>query len=403
MKIIFDDIGQVIIDEFNGKAAWLFLEDKYEEELILQGSYGLSEKQINGFKKLRIKKPVVNEKLKNRIPKQVQTIDEISMHSGYDFSFMNSIKYVASYTIYCDEKVMGVMCIGYEDEESMLYKSGAFVDGICNQLAMLIKNQLLFNEAKQELSKRVKVEEELRLFFNTAKEIMSIIDINGKFIKFNNEWINLGWNKEGILEKDIFELVHKEDRKALIELLHSKNEVTEITIRLVCKDEQYRWISWKFKYIKERDVFVSTGRDITEDIKVKEKNEILEKTVQIENLRTEFFANISHEFKTPLNIILSTIQLINKNVEVSKIKAIEGVNLVRYMEALNKNSYRLLRLVNNIIDMTKRDAGFYNIEKGNYNIISIVEDITQSAAEYIKSKDIKLILYLKDFLKLIMY
>ena len=124
---------------------------------------------------------------------------------------------------------------------------------------------------------------------------------------------------------------------------------------------------------------------------MREKTKELEKAVEIESIRNEFFANISHEFKTPLNIILTTMQLIVQNIYAGKIAADESVDLAKYTKAIKQNSYRLLRLVNNLIDMTKIDAGYYEIVLGNYNIISIVEDITLSVSSYMEEKGLNLI------------
>lgn len=85
------------------------------------------------------------------------------------------------------------------------------------------------------------------------------------------------------------------------------------------------------------------------------------------------------------------MQLINKNIENKNIISNEEVDLKKYMTSIKQNCYRLLRLVNNIIDMNKIDYGYYDIELGNYNIVSVVEDITMSVLEYIKNKGIELI------------
>ncbi len=60
------------------------------------------------------------------------------------------------------------------------------------------------------------------------------------------------------------------------------------------------------------------------------------------------------------------------------------------MTSIKQNCYRLLRLVNNIIDMSKLDNGYYDIKFGNYNIVSVVEDITMSILGYINDKGIEL-------------
>ena len=85
------------------------------------------------------------------------------------------------------------------------------------------------------------------------------------------------------------------------------------------------------------------------------------------------------------------LQLINHNIEKGFICAKEEVDLKRYMNSIKQNSYRLLRLVNNLIDITKIDTGYYELQLANYNIVSIVEDITISVAEYIENKGIELI------------
>ena len=85
------------------------------------------------------------------------------------------------------------------------------------------------------------------------------------------------------------------------------------------------------------------------------------------------------------------MQVINKNIENKSIISIKGANLDRYMNSIKQNCYRLLRLVNNIIDISKIDYGYYDIELGNYNIVSVVEDITMSVLEYVNNKGIELV------------
>lgn len=103
------------------------------------------------------------------------------------------------------------------------------------------------------------------------------------------------------------------------------------------------------------------------------------------NYKYDFFTNVSHELKTPINIILATTQLILKSMENQKDFSID--EMTRYMNSIKQNSFRLLRLVNNILDSAKISDGYYTINLSNQNIVSIIEDIVMSTADYIKGKN----------------
>lgn len=116
------------------------------------------------------------------------------------------------------------------------------------------------------------------------------------------------------------------------------------------------------------------------NVMIAENKRLLEETVQYDKLKTEFIANISHELKTPLNIIFCTAQLFSsKNDNGDKL---EGEKFDNYISTIKQNCYRLLRLVNNLIDITKIDSGFMELKLKNQNIVEVVEDITLSIAQY---------------------
>jgi signal transduction histidine kinase len=127
----------------------------------------------------------------------------------------------------------------------------------------------------------------------------------------------------------------------------------------------------------------------SKEIILTEKKRQLDEAIINDQLKTEFFSNISHELKTPLNIILSIIQLLHKYTD-EKLITSEEKDLYRYLYMMKQNSYRLIRLVNNLIDMTKIDAGYLNTDLKNYDIVTVVEDITQSVADYIKEKGLSI-------------
>jgi len=116
----------------------------------------------------------------------------------------------------------------------------------------------------------------------------------------------------------------------------------------------------------------------------------LKEAITANNIKSKFLANISHELKTPINVIVSALQMTNiivENIEKLEIKS----KLHKYNGMMMQNSYRLIRLINNLIDITKIDSGFKNITRQNVDIVKIVEDITLSVASFVESKKIELI------------
>ena len=117
---------------------------------------------------------------------------------------------------------------------------------------------------------------------------------------------------------------------------------------------------------------------------------LLDETVLSETLKSEFFSNLSHELRTPLNVILSALQLLDTYTSCNDINELK-IRLKKYCNIMKQNCYRQLRLVNNIIDITKLDAGFFDLNLQNCNIVNIVESVTLSVAQYIKSKSIDVV------------
>lgn len=141
---------------------------------------------------------------------------------------------------------------------------------------------------------------------------------------------------------------------------------------------------WNFRDITEKTQL----RKLQKEVKIKER--LLEEAKEYENIKDQFFSTISHELKTPLNIILGVVQLIDKTFCQENVCANHD-KLKKYMNISKQNCFRLVKLINNLIDITKFDSGFMHMEFKNYNIVSVIENITLSISEFVESKGIQLI------------
>ncbi|MBZ9636277.1 ATP-binding protein [Clostridium sp. FP1] len=124
--------------------------------------------------------------------------------------------------------------------------------------------------------------------------------------------------------------------------------------------------------------------DVTNEIK---SNIVMEKALKSQG---ELLVNISHELKTPLNVIFATAQLFNMYCESGSLDDKKN-SIVKYIDSIKQNSYRLSKIINNIVDLSKIEAGFYKLNLSNNNIVEVVEEIVMSVTTFTDSKDLNII------------
>ena len=103
---------------------------------------------------------------------------------------------------------------------------------------------------------------------------------------------------------------------------------------------------------------------------------------QIDTVKSQFFANISHEFRTPLTLILGQIE----SVMSSGIEIREKAKL----QVANRNARRLLSLINQLLDLSKIEAGNMEMEVLQYNIVSFLKNLLYSFESMAAAKKIEL-------------
>ena len=142
-------------------------------------------------------------------------------------------------------------------------------------------------------------------------------------------------------------------------------------------------------------LFMRVAIDITErkhmeelERYVEEERKKLYEIKEYDRIKTEFFSNISHELRTPINVIFSALQMHELKLRDC---SFQDSNFYKYTKIMKQNCYRLLRLVNNIIDITKIDSGYFDMNESNVDIVNLVENITLSVADYIENKGLSLI------------
>lgn len=107
--------------------------------------------------------------------------------------------------------------------------------------------------------------------------------------------------------------------------------------------------------------------------------------LKIENDNKENFTlNITHDMRSHLNVIISALQYIeNNNINLKDEK--------KYLNIIKRNGYKILKLINNLIDTSKLENNYYKLKKRNIDIVSMVEGTVECIEKYSLEKNIQLI------------
>ena len=120
------------------------------------------------------------------------------------------------------------------------------------------------------------------------------------------------------------------------------------------------------------------------------KEELIDRLIDLSETKKsqeDFILNISHDLRSPLNIILSILQCYKD--EYNNIENMQQCQ--KHMESIKRNGYKILKLVNNLIDTTKLERKHYNIKRENLDIINLIEWNIASIDKYANQKNISLV------------
>ena len=174
-------------------------------------------------------------------------------------------------------------------------------------------------------------------------------------------------------------------KKESLEIRHIELANKLFALVVITYDESKNYFSKKDSYLNEilsKIGYIVKQIENNSEIKyITEKKKELEDVIKLESMKVEFLSNMSHEFRTPINIILAITQLLNMHN-----KSLSDEKYKEYLNVLKQNSYRLLRLINNIMDITKVNSDSDQLNLVNCNIVSVLEEIVMSTVLYASEK-----------------
>ena len=218
----------------------------------------------------------------------------------------------------------------------------------------------------------------------------------GKII-FNSRFATmLGYAPEEMTPTISFlrNLIHPDDKSKVDEILElylSHNlSIYEVECRFLTKSGDWRWILERAKLFEYEDQVIGPYKMVGTHLDIHEKKiqaEQLQRALLVAKTATEaksqFLSNMSHEIRTPLTSIIGFAEIAKEqgHTEEERIKA---------LEIIFNNGNHLLDIINNILDLSKIDAGAITIENIKFDFLNIIQDVTEMIIPKAKDKNLAL-------------
>ena len=245
----------------------------------------------------------------------------------------------------------------------------------------------------RDITDRVKTEEALRLTQFSVDQSADAAFWMGKDARFF--YVNdaackaLGYTKEELLQMTAFD-VDKHFRKEIwedywAEIKEKKTFAIESTHRTKDGHEFPVELIVNFLEFDGKEYNCAFARDIT-DRKQYEKNlkEAKERAEQANRVKSEFISNISHEIRTPLNSIIGFSEMLASHVQDSRHR--------EYAASIKSAGNSLLMLINDILDLSKIEAGKLEISLGSVDLRTLITEISQVFAVKVALKNLDFVI-----------
>ncbi|MBX7421806.1 HAMP domain-containing histidine kinase [Clostridium chauvoei] len=250
-----------------------------------------------------------------------------------------------------------------------------------NNKLEIINNRIKVRNIEMERSQEFMMEREgmYRNFLGVIpKPIVKINTLNNRIFYCNKSFLSLIGEKnirnvinkklDSIIEHNIYfnDFFNLDKNKGYMALLKGK-EPRNLEIRLLKIDEYNNKIMFSLE-------------DITEKVEMEKMKKEMEENKLKDILKKNFLSNISHDLKTPINVIYSAVQIDEILISNNDINSLR-----KYNDISQKNCLTLIQLTNNLIDISKINIAYLHPKLEVRNIVSDIEEKVISLAEYVKN------------------
>jgi PAS domain S-box-containing protein len=212
-------------------------------------------------------------------------------------------------------------------------------------------------------------DQEARLrFFDLAQDLFSIARFDGRLEQLNPAWETvLGYPLNELLLQRFLDFVHPEDRELTAsetQRLRMGGRSVDFENRYRFRDGGYRWLSWRAVAVPAEERIYAVARDVSERKK-------------LDQVKSDFVSVVSHELRTPLTSIRGSLGLLSGGVGGEIPEPAKSL-----IEIAAKNCDRLVRLINDILDVEKVASGSMRFRFQLVDLAILVQQAVETNQAY---------------------
>jgi PAS domain S-box-containing protein len=247
-------------------------------------------------------------------------------------------------------------------------------------------------DVTEQVEARQAIRESENYFRSLAETLPQIIwtaKPSGEINYTNSQWTDFS----AASDTNWVNLAHPEDRRRTREAwMHAidSGEPLEVDVRFRSKTGAYRW--FLLRAVSSKDAqgriinWYGSATDIEErKLQAKELSEAKSEAERANATKSAFLANMSHEIRTPLGAILGFTDLLRD-------PGISSEEKLGYLDIISRNGKALTRVIDDILDLSKVEAGHLEIERTVFRLPDLLSEIVSLFSETVKAKDLYLTL-----------
>ncbi len=213
----------------------------------------------------------------------------------------------------------------------------------------------------------------------------------GRFVDANSSFLKLfGYTREhliGCTSRELQIWADLKDRDRVIQMLQRDRsaQMVDAPFRTSSGEIREGLCSFEMIEVREEACLLSIVNDITERKRAEEAlQQAKEAADQANRAKSEFLANMSHELRTPLNAILGFTQLMSGDTDLS-------AQNQEHLSIINRSGEHLLRLINDILEMSKIEAGRSMLNDNDFDLHRLLQNLQEMLQLAATAKSLKLI------------